>query len=89
MKDWNDQLNNDTKRSIARTGIMFVEQVWKDIHCKKKLQRALEAAEVLLKKKGVPFDADEMMILIEVAVAEMNEVFHKELPAPAIYGGGK
>jgi hypothetical protein len=63
-----------------------VEQVWKDIHGEEKLQRALEAAEILLRKKGIPFDADEMMILIEAAVAEFNGVFHKELPAPVQCG---
>ena len=85
-KVWNDHLNDDTKRAIAWTVVKFVEQVWKDIHGKQKLQKALEAAEVLLRKKTIPFDADEMMILIEAAVAEMNDVFHKELPAPATCG---
>ena len=43
--------------------------------CKDKLNKALEAAETLLKKKGVPFDADEMMVLIEAAVWEFNKAF--------------
>lgn len=85
-KVWNDHLNDDTKRAIAWTVVQFVEQVWKDIHGEEKLQRALEAAEILLRKKGISFDADEMMILIEAAVAEFNGVFHKELPAPAQCG---
>ena len=39
------------------------------------------------RKKNIPFDADEMMVLIEAAVQEMNEVFQKateqQLPVKA------
>ena len=60
-------VNDDTKRSI--------EQVWKTIHGADKLSKALEVAEALLKKKGIDFDAEEMQILIEAAVAEFNKTF--------------
>ena len=67
-----------------------MEQVWKDIHGADKLRKALETAEALLKKKGIPFDADEMMVMIEAAVQEMNEVFQKtekqQLPIKAGVG---
>ena len=43
------------------------------------LSKALEVAEALLKKKGIDFDAEEMQILIEAAVAEFNEAFKKPL----------
>lgn len=80
-------LDDDTKRSIAMTAVRFVEQVWQTLHGADKLKKALEAAENLLKKKGIPFDADEMMVLIEAAVQEMNEVFKKtekqQLPVKA------
>lgn len=63
-------INTAEKRSVARTAAAFVEQVWKDIHGPEKLDKALEAAQVLLKKKGIAFDAAEMKILIEAAVGE-------------------
>ena len=66
-------VNDDTKRSIARDAMLFVEQVWKTIHGADKLAKALEIAEALLKKKGIDFDAEEMQILIEAAVAEFNK----------------
>ena len=44
-----------------------------------KLAKALETAEALLKKNGIDFDAEEMQILIEAAVAEFNEAFKKPL----------
>lgn len=80
-------LNDETKLGIARTVVRFVEQVWTEIHGQDKLQKALETAEEMLRKKNIPFDADEMMVLIEAAVQEMNEVFQKateqQLPVKA------
>lgn len=75
-------LNDETKLGIARTVVRFVEQVWVDLHGQDKLKKALETAESLLKKKGIPFDADEMMVLIEAAVQEMNEIIKKPIEAP-------
>lgn len=72
-----DRLDSETKAKIARTVVAFVEQVWKDLHGQDKLLKALEKAKELLGKKGITFDADEMMVLIEAAVAEFNEVFRK------------
>ena len=56
-----------------------MEQVWKNLHGPEKLRKALETAQVLLSKKGIDFDAEEMEILIEAAVAEFNEAFRKPL----------
>ena len=76
-------LDNETKLSIAANVVRFVEQVWTEIHGTEKLQKALETAESLLKKKGIPFDADEMTVLIEAAVQELNnEVILTPIEAP-------
>ncbi len=72
-----DRLDAETKAKVAKTVVAFVEQVWKDLHGQDKLLKALEKARELLGKKGIAFDADEMMVLIEAAVAEFNEVFRK------------
>ena len=72
-----DRLDAETKAKVAKTVVAFVEQVWKDLHGKDKLMKALDKARELLGKKGIAFDADEMMVLIEAAVAEFNEVFRK------------
>lgn len=75
----NDRIDTDMKISIARAVVQFVEQAWKTLHGKDKLEKALEVAETLLRKKGIPFDADEMMVLIEAAVAEFNDAFNKPI----------
>lgn len=72
-------INDDTKRTIAKVAVQFVEQVWTSLHGADKLAKALDTAEVLLKKKGIDFDAGEMQVLIEAAVAEFNEAFKKPL----------
>lgn len=74
---YRDHVNDDTKRAIARACAAFVEQAWKTLHGADKLQKALETAKELLAKKGIVFDADEMMVYIEAAVAEFNEAFKK------------
>ena len=72
-------VNDNTKRSIAKVAVQFVEQVWYTLHGQDKLDRAMETAEAMLKKKGIDFDADEMKILIEAAVAEFNDAFRKPI----------
>lgn len=74
-----NHVNDDTKRSVARVVVQFVEQAWHALHGEEKLNKALETAETLLKKKGVAFDAEEMKVLIEAAVSEFNDAFHKPL----------
>lgn len=78
-KIYQNHINDDTKRAVARAVVQFVEQAWKTLHGKDKLAKALETAEALLKKKRIPFDAEEMMVLIEAAVAEFNEAFKAPL----------
>ena len=74
-------VNDDTKRTVAKVAVQFVEQVWTTLHGADKLAKALETAEALLKKKSIDFDAEEMQVLIEAAVAEFNEAFKKPLLA--------
>ena len=74
-------VNDDTKRTIAKVAVQFVEQVWTSLHGADKLAKALETAATLLKKKGIDYDAEEMQVLIEAAVAEFNEAFKEPLLA--------
>ena len=77
-KIYQNHINDETKRSIAKAVVQFVEQVYKDIHGADKLYAALERAEQLLAEKNIKFSAVEMETLIEAAVAEFNEAFHKK-----------
>ena len=77
-KIYKNHINDETKRNIAKAVVQFVEQVYKDVHGEEKLFAALERAAELLAEKGIKFSAVEMETLIEAAVAEFNEAFHKK-----------
>lgn len=72
-------LTDDAKLAVARTVVQFVEQVYKQLHGPEKLAQALNAARAMLEKKGIGFDAEEMQVLIEAALAEFNEAFRRPL----------
>ena len=82
---WKNHVNDSIKYGVARSVVLCVEQIWREIHGEKKLRKALELAEKALRAKKIPFDADEMMIHIEAAVAEFNGVFYKDI-TPATCG---
>lgn len=71
-------LDDNTKMAIAAVCVQFVEQVYKNLHGEEKLLKALDRAAELLYEKGIKFSAVEMETLIEAAVAEFNEAFHKK-----------
>lgn len=68
-------LGDGEKRAAARTAVQYAEQAYKALHGEEKLAQALQAAETLLAKRNIPFDADEMRVLIEAALAEFNRAF--------------
>ena len=70
-------LDDKTKRAVAKTTVQYVEQVFKDLHGEEKLQEALVAASQMLAEKGITVTDLELRVLIEAAVAEFNEAFHK------------
>lgn len=70
-------LNDDTKRAVAKTAVLFVEQCFKDVHGEEKLKIALDRACELLNEKGIKVSVLEMETLIEAAVSEFNEAFKK------------
>jgi hypothetical protein len=70
-------LDTDTKRALAKVVVQFIEQTYKDLHGKDKLDAALLTLSQLLAEKKIHATEAEMMVLIEAAVAEFNEVFKK------------
>lgn len=68
-------LNSKEKKSVAKTVVLAVEQIYKDLHGDEKLAKALEAAADMLTEKGIAVTDLELRMLIEAAVAEFNDVF--------------
>lgn len=70
-------LDTDTKRTLAKVVVQFIEQTYKHLHGEDKLNAALSVLADLLREKKIYATEMEMKVLIEAAVAEFNEVFRK------------
>lgn len=68
-------LDTDTKRTLAKVVVQFVEQAYKHLHGEDKLNAALAVLAEMLQEKKIHATELEMKVLIEAAVAEFNEVF--------------
>ena len=68
-------VNTDIKRSVVWDTVQYIEQVYKSIHGKDKLYKAMEKAEKILQEKGIPITELELRTLIESAVKTMNDNF--------------
>ncbi len=80
-------INTQIKQDIAESSMLYVEQVYKDIHGDAKLDKALNSAAEELAVLGIPFSSIEMRKLIEAAVAEFNANFRDYEPV-LVTGGG-
>ena len=72
-------INTETKRSVARTVVQGVEQIYKDLHGQEKLDKAMEAASAMLKEYGITVTELELRML-----AELNRVFDTATVLPGI-----
>lgn len=60
-------VNDETKKSVVESTVKYVEQIYKDLNGKKKLEKAKENIVLLLNEKGISITELEMDILIEAA----------------------
>lgn len=77
-------INTETKRSVARTVVQGVEQIYKDLHGQEKLDKAMAAASAMLKEYGITVTELELRMLLESALAELNRVFDTATVLPGI-----
>ena len=78
-KLYNKYADTREKRDVAKTVVMAVEQIYKDIHGPEKFAKALGWLLELLKEKGIPITESEAKALIEAAVGEFNNVFYESV----------
>lgn len=72
-----DKVKEDTKKDVAKLVVKYVEQVYKDIHGKEKLEKALDAFSEMLGQKGITISDLEMRVYLESALAGFNNAFTK------------
>lgn len=70
-------VNTQIKRDVARTVVRCVEQLYVDLHGRDKLEMAMSRATFILKDYGIEIGDYELTSLIEAAVNEFNDTFHK------------
>ena len=56
--------NDNIKKDVAATTVKYVEQVFKDIHGKDKLDKAVEYMLSLLEEKGITISDNEIVLLL-------------------------
>ena len=64
--------NDNTKKSIVKTCVAAIEQIYQDLHGEEKFQKCLEAASEMLTDRGITVSDSELRILIEAAVKQFN-----------------
>ena len=69
----NTWLDTQEKKTLAKTAVQFVEQVFVGIHGPEKMEQAMLNFSTLLESHGVKCSEQEMKMLLEAAVAEMNK----------------
>ena len=73
-------VTTEIKQSVCRTVVRFVEQVYKDLHGKEKLRKAMERATQILATYDIHITEDELEAMLEAAVNEFNKSFKKTDP---------
>ena len=68
-------LQNKVIETIAKNVVLCVEQTYKDLHGDDKLNKALESFSEILAARKIKLSASEMRVMIEAAVAKLNNVF--------------
>lgn len=69
-------INDKTKKTVAKTVVQAVEQIYKDLHGEDKLNKAIEYMAEMLTEKGITATELEVRVLLEDAVGEFNKVFN-------------
>ena len=70
-------INTEIKQAIVKDAVLFVEQVYKDIHGEDKLRAAMQRASEVLAEYGITISENELVTMIEAAVKEFINSFNK------------
>nr|DAK38271.1 MAG TPA: holin [Caudoviricetes sp.] len=68
-----EKLNTDTKRTIAKQTVQYVQQVYQTLNGPEKLDKAINTFTELLNEKGIKVTEVETRVLIESAVKSFKD----------------
>ncbi len=77
-------ITTEIKQKVCKTAVLFVEQVYKDIHGPEKLRQAMERASAMLQEYGITISEYELVSMLEAAVKEFINAFNKDTEQQAI-----
>ena len=77
-KIYEEKVNTETAKTVVENAVRYVEQVYKDLHGKEKLEKAIEQVSQVLESKGITITDTEIYMLIESAVYGLNEGWLKD-----------
>lgn len=66
-------VQNETIKTVVKSVVEWVQQVYKDLEGPEKLQKALAEASVILNEKGITVSESELNMLIESAVYGLKQ----------------
>lgn len=72
---YNKCVNDQTKKSVIKTVVQAVNQLYTELHGEDKYNKAVELATNMLKEKGIKITELEIKMLIEASVNEFNNSF--------------
>lgn len=70
-------VTTEIKQAVCRTVVRTVEQIYKDLHGDEKLHKAMGRASKILEEYGIEISEYELVSMLEAAVNEFNNSFHK------------
>jgi len=70
-------VTTEIKQAVCRTVVRTVEQLYQDLHGDEKLHKAMGRASKILAEYGIEISEYELVSMIEAAVNEFNNSFHK------------
>lgn len=73
-KIYKEKFTDETKRSIVRTVVNAIEQIYKDLSGEQKLQKAKENIINILNEKGISISELEMDMMIEEICNSIKKV---------------
>lgn len=73
---YNKYVTTEIKKNVCKTAVLFVEQVYRDIHGQEKLEQAMKKASEMFAEYGITVSDAELITMLEAAVREFINSFN-------------
>jgi hypothetical protein len=77
-KLYSEKINNEQVKSLVKSTVKYVEQVFSTATGEEKLNEALRKVSLVLASKNINISTEELEVLIEEAVLDCKELFEQK-----------